>query len=507
MKKPGTNITRLPSSFYNYTSYIGTIILVLGAIAFAFLFLISFIFVEGGAYQGLLMWLVVPSFMVMGLLLIPIGMVFKRRRDKKQPITAEKKWPILNLNEPQTRNAFTIFSIGTLFFLLLTTVGGYKAFHYTESVEFCGLLCHEVMKPEYVAYHHSSHAKVACVECHVGNGAGWYARSKLSGLYQVYAVTVANFPRPIPTPIKNLRPAQETCEECHWPTKFYSRQLVMNKHYLADEKNTEWTIGLQMKTGSAYSALGLEEGIHWHVNPNNKVEYISTDSSRSVIPWIRYTNLETGETKVFEDKSIPLNENEKTTFGIRKMDCIDCHNRPSHDYKTPVRFINNALAAGCISPELPNIKSLAMGILSTNFSTEDSAFRFIESEIKEYYANSYKELYEKKPELIVRAIRSIQEEFSKNIFPEMGVRWNVYPNNIGHLEFDGCFRCHNNKHSTSKGETVSMDCNLCHTIVAQGISDSLQGGSIFKALEFVHPNDEYASWKEGLCSDCHRNLY
>lgn len=453
------------------------------------------------------MWIVLPVFLVIGLLIIPMGMLRKHRKSKKLGIKVEKEWPKIDLSNYRTRNAVAIFSIGTLVFLLLSAVGSYEAFHYTESVEFCGTLCHDVMKPEYVAYHNSSHARVSCVECHVGSGANWYMRSKLSGLYQVYAVTTGNYPKPIPTPIKNLRPARETCEECHWPEKFYARQLVMNKHYLPDEENTEWDISLQMKTGPAYSALGLEEGIHWHINPDVKVEYISIDSVRGSIPWVKYTNLKTGEVKVFETES-----EETTSFltgseEIREMDCMDCHNRPSHDYHTPVSFINNAITSGKIPKELPDIKYLTMEILANEFSTTDSALAYIESEINGYYEMMYEDIYNDNKELIDRAVQGVQEEFQKNVFPEMGVRWDVYHNHIGHLEFEGCFRCHDDKHTTSTGESISMDCNLCHTIIAQGVPDTLQIGSIYQALEFVHPNDPNDAWKDDLCSDCHKDLY
>ncbi len=498
---------KLPLSFYNFTSYIGSIIASVGLFLFVFVFIISFFFDVGSAYMGLILWIVIPSFIVFGLLLIPIGMIRQHKRDKKEIRSDEKEWPVVNLNEPRTRNALAIFGIGSVFFLLLSSIGSYEAFHYSESVEFCGTLCHEVMKPEYVAYHNSSHAKVACVECHVGSGAGFYARSKLSGLYQVYAVTTNIFPRPIATPISNLRPAQETCEECHWPEKFYSRQLVLNKHYLADEDNTEWDINLQMKTGPATSALGLEEGIHWHINPNIKVEYIATDSTRLEIPWVKYTNLKTGEVKIFKDEDLSLTEEEIDAHEKRKMDCMDCHNRPSHDYHTPIHFINNAITAGNISKDLPGIKLLAMEMLTHDFPTTDSALSYIESEVRAYYQENYEELVSEKPELITQAVKGIQDEFQKNIFPEMKVKWNVYPNHIGHLEFNGCFRCHNDRHATDKGEVISRDCNLCHSIIAQGRPDTIQGGSIFKPLEFVHPNDEDGFWKESLCSDCHSELY
>jgi len=507
MKKFKFGDLKLPLSFYNYLSYIGTLVAIVGLFMFIFLFVISFFFSEGGAYLGLVMWMVIPSFIVMGLITIPIGMFIKNKKDKKNVVSDTKGSVTINFNEPRTRNAFVIFGIGSLFFLLLSAVGSYEAFHYTESVEFCGTLCHEAMKPEYVAYHNSSHAKVSCVECHVGNGASFYARSKLAGLYQVYAVATNIFSRPITTPISHLRPAQETCEECHWPEKFYSRQLVQNKHYLQDDENTEWDISLQMKTGPAYSALGLDEGIHWHINPDIRVEYIATDSLRTSIPWVKYTNLKTGEVKVFEDNESKLSEEQVASMGKRKMDCIDCHNRPSHDYQTPSNFINNAITAGNISKELPGIKLLSMEILANTFTSTDTALAFIDSEVRNYYSTNYEELYAEKQDLITKSIKGIQDEFEKNIFPEMGVKWDVYPNHIGHLEFDGCFRCHNDQHTTADNQVISKDCNLCHTIIAQGVPDTLQSGSIFKSLEFVHPNDEYQSWKDMNCSECHAQLY
>jgi len=507
MKKFKLKDLKLPQSFYNYTSYIGSVIALVGLFMFGFLFVISIFFAQGGSYLGLFMWIVLPVFIVAGLIIIPIGMIIKHRKDKRMEFVPAKEWPTINMNEPRTRNAFMIFGIGSLFFLLLSAVGSYEAFHYTESVEFCGTLCHNVMKPEYVAYHNSSHAKVSCVACHVGSGADWYVRSKLSGLYQVYAVVTGIYPKPITTPVHNLRPAQETCEECHWPQKFYARQLVMNKHYLSDENNTEWDIGLQMKTGPAYSALGLEEGIHWHINPDTKVEYIASDSSRTVIPWVKYTNLKTGEVKIFEDASEKLSAEQISSYERRTMDCVDCHNRPSHDYKTPIHFINNAITAGNISRELPGIKALSMEILANDFPTTDSALSFIELEVKNYYESFYEEIMNERPALVTQAIASIQEEFQNNIFPEMGVKWKVYHNHIGHLEFNGCFRCHNDQHSTTEGDVISMDCNLCHSIIAQGVPDTIQTGSIYTALEFVHPDDPDQMWKEGLCSECHEDLY
>jgi hypothetical protein len=189
-------------------------------------------------------------------------MIQLRKRKKGSKDDKIKKWPVIDFNVTRYRNAFSIFAVGTLFLLLVSGIGSYEAFHYTESVQFCGTLCHNVMHPEYTVYQNSPHARVACVDCHVGEGADWYVRSKLSGLRQVYATLFNTYEKPIPVPIKDLCPARETFERCHWPEKFYSRQLRNTKHFLSDSANTEWNISLQMKIGPSHSALGLSERIH-----------------------------------------------------------------------------------------------------------------------------------------------------------------------------------------------------------------------------------------------------
>jgi hypothetical protein len=499
---------KLPASFYNWISIIGATIALISLFMIVFLFVITSIFNQGGSYIGVVIYIALPVLLVTGLVLIPVGMFFKYRQLAKEKDKKALPWPLIDFNDYRHRNAFMVFSVGSTIFLLLSAVGSYEAFHYSESVEFCGTLCHKVMKPEYVAYQNSPHARVACVECHVGSGADWYVRSKLSGLYQVYSVTMNLYPRPIPVPIKNLRPARETCEECHWPQKFYARQLRTERHYLPDKENTEWDIHLQMKTGASLSALGLQEGIHWHINPDVKIEYVATTGDREKIPWVRYTNLKTGEVREYQDSDSPLLPGQMDTLSVRKMDCMDCHNRPSHNYQTPIFSINNAITAGIIPKELPEIKSMAVQAMNGKYSTNDSAMIGIEKIINEYYSANYAELSAAKPEIIRQAIAGIKDTYQKNIFPEMKVNWDAYPNNIGHLEFNGCFRCHNDRHTTTSGRVIPKDCNLCHSIVAQGTPGNMQYISgIDQSLEFYHQDDPDQNWKGNLCSECHRDLY
>ncbi|UCF64310.1 MAG: NapC/NirT family cytochrome c [bacterium] len=496
---------KLPPSSQNWISLIGATIALISLFMIIFLLAVTVVLEQRAAYLGLVTYILLPAVMVTGLLLIPIGMWLNmRKRVAKKG--AKAGWPIINLNDIHHRNAFFVFSIGTTVFLFLSAIGSYEAFHFTESNTFCGTLCHSVMHPEYLAYQNSPHAQVACVACHVGPGANWYVRSKMSGLYQVYATTTNIYPRPIPTPIKNLRPAREVCEQCHWPEKFYAHKIRLETHFLTDEQNTRWDISLVMKIGSPQSALGLVEGIHWHINPHVKVEYIASDAARENLPWVRYTNLETGEVKVYQDQDNLLDQAALDTLEVRTMDCMDCHNRPSHLYRAPTKFINTAMTAGYISPELPEIKALSIELCAQEYPTNDSAMTHIREEITRFYSENYPDIYEQKSDLIENAIVSLQNVFSANIFPEMKVRWDAYPDHIGHLEYNGCFRCHNDLHATDAGEVIDKECNSCHFINAQGVPGNAEVALVGEALEFKHPEDIGESWKESLCVDCHSGL-
>lgn len=494
----------LPTSSYNWISLIGATIALISLFMIIFLFVISTFFLEGGSYIGLVVYILLPAILFTGLILIPLGMLRTVRRQRKAGEMMAFGWPVVDLNNDRHRNAFMIFSVGTTIFLFISAVGSYETFHFTESIAFCGTICHTVMKPEYTAYTSSPHARVACVECHVGKGADWFVKSKISGMYQVYAVLANVYPRPIPTPIHNLRPARETCEQCHWPQKFYSQKLRLERHYLNDEQNTPWDIRLTMKIGAEHSALGLKEGIHWHINPNIKIEFASADARKEEINWIRKTDLSNGQTTIYAKDGGEINEeNSKNLF---TMDCMDCHNRPSHSYRPPAFFVNEAITSGRIPSALPQIKSLAMDICATEHSTTDSAQQAIRQEVLDFYQTNYPDMAANQPALIEQAITGLQRAYAANIFPEMKVRWQAYPNHIGHMEFNGCFRCHNDSFISPEGKAVAKDCRLCHEIVAQGSPGNMEVAAYGQSLEFKHPVDIEDAWKEGVCTDCHTGL-
>ena len=498
---------KLPKSIYNPLSLVGSILTGVSVVIIVFFLVGMWLFDFGGDYLGLFVFIVLPVFLLIGLILIPVGMVRRARKLKQLEGTEKSISLVLDMSNRRHWNATAIFIYGTFFFLLLTGIGSYKAFHYTESNEFCGTLCHKVMEPEYTAYQGSAHSRVKCVQCHVGEGAGWYVKSKLSGLYQVYSVLAKKYPTPIETPIHNLRPARETCEECHWPEKFYSYKLQNERHFLADSVNTQWDIILKMKTGSEYGAQGLIEGIHWHINPDVKIEYIASSYKREYLPWVRYTNRATGDTVLYNDIYETLDQEAIDTLELREMDCLDCHNRPSHNFQPPQEFTDMLIASGEIPSVLPGIKALAMEVFNNEFSDRDSAYQYISDRIEEYYKFNYPEIEEQKPELIRQAATGFRTGFSRNIFPKMKVSWDAYPLQIGHLEFNGCFRCHNGNHESNDGRVISRDCNLCHTILAQGTAGDYEMTTIENSLEFRHPVDIDEAWKEMTCADCHRYLY
>ena len=499
---------KLPKSYYNMVSFVGTIIAGMSLFMILLFSVVGYFYEDTSTYLGLFIFIILPVFLILGLLIIPIGMAIEVKRRKKRELGYIKKgWPIIDLNVSRYRNAILIFSVGTIFLFFISAIGSYEAFHYTESTEFCGTLCHEVMEPEYVAYQNSPHARVRCVDCHVGTGADWYMRSKLSGLRQVYAVLTDDFSRPIETPIHDLRPARETCLECHWPEKFYARQLRQTKHFLTDSLNTEWNIHLKMKIGPQHSAMGLSEGIHWHINPNIKIEYIPKRDNRKDIPWVKYTNLETGEVTIYEDEDNALSEKKMAEAEVREMDCMDCHNRPSHHYYTPQEFIDQALVSGAIPKDLPFIKKVAMDLFIDPYDSKDTAIHTIREYTTNFYQENYPEIASARSADIEQAIEAITHEFSQNIFPEMMVSWDEYENHISHKTYNGCFRCHDDLHISEDDKVISKDCNLCHTIVLQGKEGEEAFSAVNSSLEFEHPKVLEDGWDEDLCTECHRYLY
>ena len=463
----------------------GLVVVVGSVFSFFLLLLLDALSHSSNPYVGILTYLVAPGFLVAGLILVVLGAFLRRR----QVVRATGPLPPIriDLTRPRDRRLFAIFLAGGVIFLLVSAIGSYQTYHYTESVSFCGQACHGVMKPEFVTYLNGPHARVACAECHIGKGANWYVRSKLSGTYQVYATMAEKYPRPIPTPVKNLRPAQETCEECHWPKKFVGNLEHTFNSFLGDETNTPFTVRMLLNVGGADPSHGPVGGIHWHMNVANRIEYFATDEARQKIPWVRITDPQ----GVVTEYRSPRFTNRVDEASVRRMDCMDCHNRPAHRYQTPNAAVNLAMALGKIDRSLPYIKTNALYVLTRAYTNEAQARENIATTLYDRYRGDAR---------IRPAINMVQQIYTNNFFPEMKASWKDYPDNIGHKDWPGCFRCHDGLHKSADGKQSikANDCNACHTILAQGQGAELDQLTP-RGQKFKHPGDEV----DGACNDCH----
>jgi NapC/NirT cytochrome c family, N-terminal region len=414
-------------------------------------------------YIGILIFLILPGIFVVGLILIPIG-IFVRRHALRKRGELLDIYPAIDLRRPLIRHVFLAVGIATFVNVLIFGTASYRAVNYMDTTQFCGQTCHTVMEPEFTAYQGSPHAHVNCVECHIGPGAGWFVRSKLSGTRQVLAVTFHTYSRPIPAPVKYLRPARETCEHCHWPQRFTGDKFIVKTSYKDDEKNTPATTVLLMKIGGRTWQGSV--GIHGrHLADGSQIRYISIDEQRQVIPQVFYTNAE-GKTIEYVSSDIKATRQQLDAGEHRVMDCVDCHNRPTHVFELPEPAVNRQMAVALISPELPFIRKKAIEVLKGEYPDRESAKRQIVEGLTLFYRNNYPAVYNSRRALVQQSAESVAAIYLRNIFPSMKMNWGVHPNNLGHNDFPGCFRCHDGSHTSADGQTIPNDCTTCHNLLA-----------------------------------------
>lgn len=444
----------LPSAARNPISLIGLAI----ATAAGVVFLVLLALEMGGQlqnpYVGLLLFIAVPAVVVFGLLLVPVGVWRQHRRVAQQKAVDE--WPVIDLRLPRTRTV--IFSVGmiTFFNALIVSLAAYGAVHHMESKEFCGTTCHTTMGPEWAASRVSAHSEVACVSCHVGPGAGALVESKIAGTVQLWKVATDTTPKPIPAPVRTMRPARETCQTCHWSEREHGDKLRMIREYADDEKSSETVTTLQLHVGGGRAELNSGSGIHWHMNIDNKVEFIATDPERQNIPWVKFTDRNGNVREYTVEGTTPdvLEKGER-----RLMDCMDCHNRPAHTFDpSPERAIDTAIANRHITTELPFSRREAVAAVKDPYGSTSEALAGIEARLRKVYRAQSSD------PAVERLIRGVQDVYGRNVFPAMNVGWGRYPNNIGHVFFPGCFRCHDENHKTRDGTVIKQDCESCHAM-------------------------------------------
>jgi len=487
--------------YQNFVSYIGAFICGISTLLILATVLWSFGIKKPSPYMGIFTYLVFPFMFMVGLIIFLYGMRRESLRRRRTGREEALPYPSLDLNDPRQRKVFLLAAtLGSLLVILFAFVG-YNGFVFTESVTFCGKICHEVMEPEYKAYLNGPHARVPCIECHVGKGVPWYVKSKLTGLYQVYAVLADAYPRPIPVPIKNLRPARETCEECHWPQKFYGAKLVQKPHFRYDEQNTAEQITVILKTGGGDPRLGQRAGTHWHMMIENEIEFRALDRELQNIVWVRARHTDGTSTEYF-DKKTKLSKEEIYGLPLRQMDCMDCHNRPAHVFLSPEQEVDIALASGSVDPNLPWIKKVAVDALVQDYPDNETAKQEIAKRVTRFYEERYPEVATSSAQKIKKAVEVLKAIYDRNVFPKMNVNFQTYWSNVGHRTWPGCFRCHDNEHVSDEGKVVSMECSVCHTLPQRGPLTQL-GALPPTSDEEWHPLPLSGKHQKVLCNKCH----
>ena len=441
----------------NWLSLTGVVVVTTATVFWLFLLPITLRGETKNPYLGILAFLTIPAPFFAGLSLIPLGIWIKQRREGRAGVYPAD-FPTPTWSNPELRRLVYFVGATTVVNVAIASQLGYGAVNYMDSVTFCGQTCHNVMQPEFTAYQNSPHSRVECVKCHIGPGAGWFVKSKLSGVGQVVAVTFHTYPTPIPTPVHNLRPARETCETCHWPQKYgEDRVRVINK-FADDEVNTLTKTVLLMKIGGGNGGIGIHGT---HLGPGVAIRYAAMDQQRQNIPWVEYN----GPGR----KTLYVTSDAKPNGGgapIREMDCMDCHNRPAHSYDLPERGVDKAMSAGLISPNLPFAKKKAVEVIRGKYLSREEAAQKIPAAFAKYYQDSFPAIWAHRQAEVTASAKQVLEVWNRNIFPEMKVTWGAYPVNIGHTDFPGCFRCHDGSHSSQDGKTISQDCNACHNLLA-----------------------------------------
>lgn len=490
-----------PVALYrNWISYAGTGLAAVGVIVFAVL--TAYHTIGGGSlaqpYGDLVIFFVPPMFVFAGIAAVLAGMYVQWIRWRMHKPLAFARYPKWDLNLPGERKALLAVAIGSAILCIPAIYGSSRAYLYTDAVSFCGTVCHS-MTPEYTTYGLSSHAHVPCAECHVGAGATGYIESKLRGVTELEETAQDNYPRPIPVPVVALRPIRSNCERCHWPAKFFGTHEAQRVHFMSDEQNTRWEIHMLVQVGGGAAGEPTRMGIHWHVA--SKVEYAAADAERQDIPWVRAVNPLTGEAKVYISQAHPPAA--PPAGEIRTMDCVDCHNRPTHILESADQGVDEALADGRIDGSLPFIKQQSVAVLVANYTSREQAVSEIGNTLRGYYQKTYPQVYSGKRAAVSTAIASVQDIYSHYFFPSMKVRWDTYPTNDTHFYSVGCFRCHDGQHKSVDGSVIRSDCDTCHRIIAQGKTGGMQYASNPQGLAFTHPVDIGTTWAEQSCTSCH----
>jgi hypothetical protein len=424
------------------------------------------------AYAGLLIYLLLPVLFVVGLLLVPLGWIRLRRRTGKSglELARERFGESAVAGKPFGARIFRTIALMTLINVVVLGATSMRALHFMESARFCGTACHSVMNPEWVTYQSSPHARVPCVECHVGEGAGALIESKMRGAYQMISVSFDLLERPIPTPVHTLRPARETCEKCHWPEKFYGTRIDSRVRYGDDEASTPVYTTLAVKIDAG--ERGAESGVHWHIGEKNVVRYASVDDERREMIWVEARRPD-GSVHRWENRR--LVGEPRSASDERAMDCVDCHNRATHIYEDPEPAVDRALRLQRIDRRIPFIRREALRAIRAGYPDRAAAAAGIENSLAAFYRREYPDRFGELARPLSDAVDELRAIYDRNVHPGMKIGWGAYRSHLSHRTPGyGCFRCHGRDLVDEKGERISDDCTLCHSILANDSPDPFQ---------------------------------
>ncbi len=400
-------------------------------------------------YAGLMVFIALPALFVLGLILIPLGMRMQRRALAAGRAAAA--WPVIDFGRERTRRVAIVVTALTALNVVIVLVAGYGTLHWMESPEFCGAVCHEPMHPQYSAWQNAPHSNVTCVQCHIGEGGSAFVKYKLAGVRQLFHVVTNNYPRPIPG-VADMRPALETCGNCHWPGRTSGDVLHVSRTYGDDDTNSETATAMTLHVGGP-----TEKSIHWHTNPNLQIEYVHTDADRQTIPWVKVTRPDGSVQEYTADGA----KAEDIAAGTsRRMDCLDCHNVVAHRIApTPEEAVDRAMASGDLPRALPFVRREGVRLVQQKYGDEAAAMAGIADGLRGFYKTQAGTV---DAAALERAVGSLQRVYSRNVFPVMNVTFGVYPDNVGHTTSQGCFRCHDGSHLAKDGTAISFDCEGCH---------------------------------------------
>jgi hypothetical protein len=432
----------------------GALLTTTAAVVFLALLAAALIGWFANPYAGLIVFVAIPAVFVLGLLLIPAGMWLQKRKLARNAAAAAD-WPVFDFRVPRVRRIALLFTALTALNVAIVLVAGYGSLHYMESPTFCGQTCHTPMHPQFAAWQGGPHARIACVNCHVGEGARGFVHAKLAGTRQLAHLTTNSFPRPIPPGAQvPVGGHAMTCGRCHQPLQTAGDVIRVKREYADDEASSETMTILLMHVGRANSS---GRAIHWHADPATRVEFRAADAARQTIPYVKVTDARGQVKEYFAPEA---GDPPAAGDPLRLMECVDCHNMVGHRIaSSPEHAVDAALAAGDVARTLPFARREGVRLLKASYGSEAAADHEIDQQLRRFYSSDGRMA---DSQALGRAVAALQGVYRRNVFPAMKVTWGSYPDNAGHMASPGCFRCHDGSHTAKDGSTINADCEYCH---------------------------------------------